>query len=193
MKRIPTVIIGYCLLAACYSPLVAADQTLNNTKVLIHGTKLSSDSSSFGLAGWFILPNPGNGVVVTIAGPRYSAESGSIEVMFGVKSVKQVGEPFIDLRASYDACTPFHYWTNIEYFPKSGNWYLYLDANLDLGTLVKVGVESENTLNASAPDDLSIGPRIVIPFTKQFSMVGAYQFHSQGNPCQTWARAVVNF
>lgn len=191
MKTLLAILIGCCLMAAVVSPATAAD--LCNTKLLLHGTKTVSDSSSFGFAGWFILPNPGSGTVVAVVGPRYTAKSGWVEVMAGFVSKKQRGEFLFDLRASYDRFAPIHFWTNVEYFPQTHNGYLYLDVNYDIRSLGKIGLETENTFLSGGADNLSVGPRVVVPFTRQFSMIGAYQFHSHGNQNQAWARAVVNF
>ncbi|MFA6553128.1 MAG: hypothetical protein WCT27_01760 [Patescibacteria group bacterium] len=192
MKHLITLLSG-CLLAAMLSPIQSEASDLCNTKLLLHGTKTVADSSQFGVAGWFILPNPGSGTVVAVAGPRLTTKSGWVELMVGFKSVKQAGELLIDLRVSYDAYKPIHFWTNVEYFPTTGDWYLYVDCNYDLGSLGKIGLETENTFYVNGRNNLSIGPRIVVPFTGQFAIVGAYQFHSQGNQNQAWARAVVNF
>lgn len=193
MKSLVVLLAG-CLVMVAVSPINVGAADLNNSKLLLHATKaLSATDQHFGMAGWFILPNPGSGTVVSVAGLRYTAKSGWVEMMAGFKSMKQTGEPLFDLRALYDAFSPAHFWTNVEYFPKTGNWYLYVDFNYDIGTLGKIGLETENTFSVKTGGNLSIGPRIVIPFTKQFSMVGAYQFHNQANQNQIWARAVVNF
>lgn len=171
-------------------------QNAYSTKVLLHGTKPVADSSNWGIGGWLVVPNPGAQVFVTVVGPRYEvAKKWSVEVMAGTFSLEQEGQFLIDIRASYDAFDPIHFWTNVEYFPKTGDWYTYLEANYRIGQLGLIGVETENSHFSSGSDDLSFGPRVVIPFRQgQFILIGAYQFHFQASyQNQAWSRVVLNF
>lgn len=174
------------------SHVFAGEADQYNTKVLLHGTKQISDSSSWQLSGWAIFPNIGNGPVLMVGGPRYEIkDQWSIECMAGTFTKDQAGELVIDIRASYDAFDPIHLWTNVEYFPKTRNWYTYLDVNYRIGNLGLVGIETENMHFPNAKDDLSIGPRVVLPLG-QITIVWALQFHNGGNPKQIWARVILD-
>ncbi|MBU0612928.1 hypothetical protein KKB10_02835, partial [Patescibacteria group bacterium] len=135
-------------------------------------------------------------VSVFVAGPRYGVkDQWWIEVMGGALTIMQESQPLIDLRGSYDVIDPIHLWTNIEYFPKEGNWYAYFDLNYRLPVVGLIGIETENNLPNHGRADLSIGPRIVLPFSDgKFVLISAYQFHKSelgGN--QLWIRTVFNF
>lgn len=197
MKTLVTITVLAALLIGMSSIELAAQETqdLYNTKVLFHGTKQVADSSNFQLAGWTVFPNIGNGPVLMVGGIGYSVpDTWGVEVMAGTFTKEQSGQFIIDVRASYDAFDPIHLWINVEYFPKSGDWYTYLDANYRIGKLGLIGIETENMHFADKEDDLSFGPRVVLPLSQgQFVLIGAYQFHSGDNANQVWSRMVLNF
>ncbi|MFA6272113.1 MAG: hypothetical protein WC693_03315 [Patescibacteria group bacterium] len=169
---------------------------VTNTKLLLHGTKPATGQSSWQVAAWEIIPNfaadPTKNVFV--AGPRYKAgDRWWIELMSGALTVKRESTPLIDLRASFDALDPVHLWTNIEYFPQSGDWYVYFDINYRLPAVGLVGVETENNIPNNTSADLSIGPRAVLPFNEgKLVLISTYQFHNHSEN-QLWFRTVLTF
>lgn len=174
----------------------ALAEDITNTKLLLHGTKPIIEDSSWQVSAWGIVPNftSNPNVSVFVAGPRYEMKDRWwIEAMAGALTVNQKSEPLIDIRASYDVLDPIHLWTNVEYFPKEGNWYAYLDLNYRLPVVGLIGIETENNLPNHSKADLSIGPRIVLPFSDgKFVLISAYQFHNFGEN-QLWIRTVFNF
>ncbi|MFA6272855.1 MAG: hypothetical protein WC693_07260 [Patescibacteria group bacterium] len=169
---------------------------VTNTKLLLHGTKPVAGQSSWQVAAWGIIPNfaadPTKSVFV--AGPRYKAgDRWWIELMSGALTVKRESQPVVDLRASYDLLTPLHIWSNVQYFPRTGDWYFYFDTNYQLPAVGLIGVETENNVPNNATADLSIGPRAVLPFNGgKLALISAYQFHNHGGN-QLWIRTVFNF
>ncbi|XOU94265.1 MAG: hypothetical protein ACNFW9_05475 [Candidatus Kerfeldbacteria bacterium] len=192
--KIQTIILVSFILALFFTTNVSAQETYNS-KIVLHGTKMTSDSSRFGITGRMAIPNPGAKIVVTIAGPKFSIkDKWSIEFMIGTFSKENVGEMLFDSRIYYSVLKPLLLSSCIEYFPKSGNWYTYFDANYKIGNLGLVGIESENMHFKGTPDDPSFGPRIAIPFQEgHFILIGAYQFHNSGNVNKVWIRAILNF
>lgn len=161
-----------------------------NTKLLLHG---ASHDEGWGTAGWVILPNLGTGVTptVAVAGVRYNATAWWFEAMTGALVIDHEARALLDVRVSYDALAPVHFWANSQVFPDNGQAYLYLDSNVDIAPSLKLGMESENQLFPGAPDDWSIGPRVVAPFG-DFTLIAAHQWHSDGSRV-IWLRAVINF
>lgn len=161
-----------------------------NTKLLLHG---NSKETGWGTAAWVILPNLGAGVTptVVVAGVRYNSSAWWVETMAGALVVDHDARTLFDVRASYDRLAPVHFWSNVQVFPDDGQGYLYADSNVDISPNLKLGVESENQLFPGAPDDWSIGPRVVVPFDK-LALIAAHQWHARGGRV-TWLRAVINF
>ena len=190
MKALITIL---ALMIACS----AVAETTTNTKLLLHGTKQITESSNWQVAAWGIVPNftSNPNVSVFVTGPRYGANQWWIELMGGALTINRDSQPLIDLRASYDVLDPIHLWTNIEYFPKENNWYAYFDLNYRLPVIGLIGIETENNLPNHGKTDLSIGPRIVLPFDDgKFVLIGAYQLHkSEFGGNQLWIRTVFNF
>lgn len=173
------------MIVLCWNADALAD---TNTKLLLHGTKPIAEGSQWQAAGWVVIPNLSKTLMV--AGPRYQQESWWIEAMAGTVVADRQGAFLLDVRASYDRLDPLYIWGNVEYRPDNGYWYLYADMNVRLATIGFLGLETENDLFASQPNDMSYGPRAVIPFG-QLTLIGAYQFHSGDN--QVWIRSVVSF
>ncbi len=170
-------------------------QDASNLKVVLHGSKMVNDSSYFGIAGSVVLPNPGAKIVVAVVGPKVKLNSDlSVELMAGSFSINNTAELIFDTRIAYDAFKPLHLWSCVEYYATSHNWYSYIDANYEVGSLGLIGIESENMHFKGSSDDLSIGPRLVVPFQNgKFVLIGAYQFHNNDNANQIWTRTVFNF
>jgi len=193
MKALTSVLM--VMVIALFAVTNVNSQDTSNIKVVLHGAKMVNDSSHYGIAGSVVMPNPGAKVVVAVVGPKYSVKDvWSIEFMAGTFSKDNVAEMLFDTRISYDGLKPLHLWSCIEYFPTSGNWYSYIDANYEISNLGLIGIESENMHLNGSDDDLSIGPRVVIPFQDgKFVLIGAYQFHNNDNSNQLWTRTVFNF
>ncbi len=170
----------------------SARATTTNTKLLLHGAS-KEQGQGWGTAGWVILPNLGtpNSPTVVVAGPRFTAEGWWVEGMGGALVVDHEARALLDARAAYDRLAPIHFWSNVQLFPDNGQSYVYVDTNVDVTTSLKLGVESENQFYLDAPDDWSIGPRIVLPLGAM-KLIATHQWHSQGGNV-TWIRAAVDF
>ncbi len=193
---ISIMLLAIALCTAAY----AGELTQYHTKIIVHSTKLIStvgdtpvkSDSTWQLTSWVITPDVGHGPIFMMAGLHYQRTNWWLEAITGPKIQNGEGEWTIDVRGSYDGFKPIHCWSNAEYYVNTHNWYWYADANLEIGTLGLLGVESENCLNRHATDDWSIGPRVVLPFhDNRFILIGAYQFH--GGADQVWARMLLNF
>ncbi|MFA6098943.1 MAG: hypothetical protein WCV50_05360 [Patescibacteria group bacterium] len=179
-------------ISAGWTSPIQAENTLN-AKLLLHGVQKDT-SSHWGKDGWFILPNPGSKTtpVVAVAGPRYSQSNWWLELNLGVFGKESKAEALLDVRASYDLTAKWNVWANVEYYGTSKNLYVYLDATLKLGSIGRIGLETENMLYGDHQvDDYGYGPRIVVPFGSQFKLIGAYQFHPGLD--KIWARVVIDF
>lgn len=166
-----------------------------NTKVLLNGSKQVAEQTNWQYVGTAVFPNIGHGPVLMMGGIGYAVDkTWNVKTMLGTFSKDQTGQLVVDLRASYDALDPVHLWADVEYYSKSGDWYAYMDVNYRIGNLGLIGVETENTLVVGAKDNLSIGPRVVLPLSEgRLVLIGAYQFHNNGNQNQVWSRAAINF
>ena len=196
MKTLMLVIAVLSIASAAYS----GENT--NTKLLLHATQPITEHSNWQTAGWVVVPNFTNPTkALVVAGPRYQqAKRWWAEVNLGFLTVepKESGQPrdrsfIIDFRASYDALNPIHFYANIEHVPSKNYWYTYFDVNYRLPLVGLVGLESENDHFNRNKDNLSIGPRTVIPFKGgAMVLIGSYQFHNRGDD-QVWFRTVINF
>jgi len=177
--------------------VVASAQLQSNTKLVFNTNKQFSETNeNWQVNGSMIMPNPGAMVAVTIAGPRYEVkDKWWIAVHPGILSVEKNCQSLIDIRGSLDAFDPIHIWGDVEYFPKTGNWYTYLDVNYRLPAIGLIGLETENDHFPSKKDNWGIGPRVVLPFASgRYVIISSYQFHLDNDfdDC-IWVRSIFNF
>jgi len=186
MKTLVTIL----ALVILTSSLAMAGQT-DHTKILLHGTKTFSDSSSWGLGGWVVLPDPGSEKMFTVVGPRYSTQSWWIEFMVGTLTVEQEKQSTIDIRTSYSLLDPILTFGEITYYPKTGDWYSYFEIDYKLLPIGLIGFEAESDHPHDATGKTGFGPHLKIPFGDQFVIMGTYQWHQDDD--QTWIRVIIDF
>ncbi|XOU94381.1 MAG: hypothetical protein ACNFW9_06145 [Candidatus Kerfeldbacteria bacterium] len=174
------------------------------TKLLMHSVTKINDNSNVSIAGWTVLPNPGSSTYLAVVGPRYDAKRWSVEAMGGLLVVNEPvndtliekkGHFIADIRASLNITKQFCLWGNVEYVPDNDYFYLYLEADYSLPIPLVVGAEIENDHILDAPDNLSIGGHIKVPFKNgKFVMMAACQRHYQpGAYNQISLRGLINF
>jgi hypothetical protein len=168
-------------LVFCGSSVIA--KTTTNTQLLIHGF---SEKSGWSVCGWSILPNyskdPTKSLVV--GGVRHNSRCWWVEMMTGLRTIKNQSIQTIDLRGSFQFSQKINFWGELNYF-WSGDWYSFFEANIFV-----VGIETENNDTSGKPDDLSVGVHAKLPLGN-IVLICAYQWHNDDKR-QTWFRTVIN-
>jgi len=199
MKNIVLYILATTII---FSPENAEADTTFHTRLLIHSHRTIRETN-FGIAGWIIAPNISSSpnTWLGIAGPRYNGYGWNAELLAGVMFNSGDANALADLRVELTAKfwgVPLYSWDNFQWINtgKSGTgyWYSQLDwvVPSEVGLL---GVETENTFNASACD-FSIAPHAVLSLSEHFVLVTAPQLHfdldGHYTGLQVWIRAVIN-